>query len=125
MPRDFSRSDRVADAIQKALALIIGDQLRDPRIGMVNVNAVVVSRNLAHAKVFVTFVDNPKNTGVEERVGVLNRAAGFLRKEVGQHIQMRVVPQLNFIFDETVFRALEISDLIDRAMESDSAKHHD
>jgi ribosome-binding factor A len=122
MSREFSRTDRVADALQKALAVIIQNELRDPRIGMVSVNAVEVSRDLAHAKVFVTFVDNPKNCPPDERVAILNKVSGFLRSALGQDIQMRTIPQLRFVFDETIYKAQEISDLISKARKSDEDK---
>lgn len=125
MPKEFSRAERVADAIQRELAQVIRNEIRDPRIGMVSVNAVQVSKDLSNAKVFVTFVDNPKNVEPVERVAVLAKAAGFLRTAISHEIRMRSVPQLRFHFDETVYRALEISDLIDQAIKSDNDKKPD
>lgn len=125
MPKEFSRAERVGDAIQRELSQVIRDQIRDPRVGMVSVNAVQVSKDLSIAKVYVTFVDNPKNVEPQERVEVLSRAAGFLRTAVSHEIRMRSVPQLRFLFDETVYKALEISDLIDQAIKSDAEKHQD
>jgi len=122
MAREFTRTDRVADALQKELAVIIRDEVRDPRVGMVSVNAVEVSRDLSYAKVFVTFVDNPKDCQPKERVAVLNKVSGFLRSALGREVQMRIIPQLKFVFDETVYRAQEISDLITRALKSDEEK---
>lgn len=121
MPREFRRSDRVGDAIQRELAELIRHEIRDPRIGMVSVNAVKVASDLSTAKVYVTFVDNPKNAAVDERVGLLNKAAGFLRTRVGNEIQMRSVPRFYFVHDETVYKAESISKLIDQALESDAA----
>jgi len=124
MPREFSRTDRVADAIQRELAPLIREQIRDPRIGMVSINAVQVSKDLSNAKVFVTFVDNPKGVEPQERVVILSKAAGFLRSEIAREIRMRSVPQLRFVFDETVYKALEMSDLIDRAIKLDKTKQN-
>ena len=125
MPKEFSRAERVGDAIQRELSQVIRNELRDPRIGMVSVNAVQVSRDLATAKVYVTFVDNPKNVEPAERLAVLGKAAGFLRSMISREIRMCVVPQLRFVFDETFYKALEISDLIDQAIKSDQANHRD
>jgi len=125
MPKEFSRAERVGDAIQRELAQVIRNEIRDPRVGMVSVNAIQVSKDLSNAKVFVTFVDNPKNVEPSERVAVLAKAAGFLRTAISHEIRMRSVPQLRFHFDETVYRALEISDLIDEAIKSDEANHQD
>ena len=122
MPREFQRTDRVADALQKELAQIIREEIRDPRIGMVSVNAVQVSKDLSHAKIFVTFIDNPKNEQPENRVALLNKASGFLRNAVGHEVQMRVIPQLKFVFDETIYKAQEMSELISNALRSDAEK---
>ena len=125
MPKEFSRAERVGDAIQRELSQVIRNELRDPRIGMVSVNAVQVSRDLSTARVYVTFVDNPKNVEPAERLAVLAKAAGFLRSMISREIRMCVVPQLRFVFDETFYKALEISDLIDQAIKSDQANHKD
>ncbi|MCL4152585.1 UNVERIFIED_CONTAM: hypothetical protein GTU68_047781 [Idotea baltica] len=87
---------------------------------MVNLNAVKVANDLSTAKVYLTFVDNPKNAPVEERIEALNKASGFLRSLVGNEIQMRTVPRFHFIHDETVYKAESISKLIDQALESDA-----
>lgn len=123
MPREFRRSDRVGDAIQRELAELIRHEVRDPRVGMVSVNAVKVASDLSTAKVYVTFVDNPKNASVEERIAVLNKASGFMRSRVGSEIQMRSVPRFYFVHDETVYNAENISKLIDKAIESDIQNH--
>jgi len=122
LPREFSRTDRVADAIQRELAPLIREEIRDPRVGMVSINAVQVSKDLSNAKVFVTFVDNPKNADSAQRIAILDKAAGFLRSGVGRAIRMRSVPQLRFVFDETVYKALEMSDLIDQVIKLDQEK---
>lgn len=123
MPKEFRRSDRVADALQREVAEIIRAEIRDPRVGMVNVNAVKVASDLSVAKVYLTFVDNPQNVPVEERITTLNKAAGFLRTQIGKEIQMRSIPRLHFVHDETVYRAESISKLIDDALQDDAAKH--
>ncbi|ACE83776.1 30S ribosome-binding factor RbfA [Cellvibrio japonicus] len=119
MPREFTRSDRVSDAIQRLLAQVIPQEVRDPRLGMVNINAVAVSRDMAFAKVYVTFVgvtDEPKSL---EGIGILNKASGFLRSFVARELSMRTVPKLQFIYDKTSIRGQELSSLIDRAIAED------
>ena len=123
MAREFRRSDRVGDAIQRELAELIRHEIRDPRIGMVNVNAVKVASDLSTAKVYVTFVDQSAQNPVETRIAVLNKAAGFLRSRIGKEIQMRSVPRFYFQHDETVYNAENISNLIDQALESDARNH--
>ena len=121
MPREFSRSDRVADAIQRELASLIQLEMRDPRIGMVNINSVDVSRDLAYAKVYVTFVDRPEQSLIDRRLTILNRASGYLRNLLGKTIQLRVTPDLQFHFDHSVDRGLHLSELIDRAVREDAS----
>lgn len=125
MAREFQRSDRVGDALQRELSALIRAEIRDPRIGMVNVNIIKVASDLSTAKVYLTFVDNPKGASVVERIEVLNKAAGFLRSRLSSEVQMRSVPRLRFIHDETVYNAEHISSLIDQALASDAKNHTD
>lgn len=121
MPREFKRSDRVADAIQRSLAHIIQMEVRDPRLGMVNINAVAVSRDLSLAKVYVTFVGQGGEVEDEEKVAVLNKAASFIRGLMARDINIRVTPRLVFMYDKSVVRGQRMTDLIDRALSSDRA----
>jgi len=115
----------VGDALQRELSKLIHAEIRDPRIGMVNVNIVKVASDLSTAKVYLTFVDNPQNAPVAERIDVLNKAAGFLRSRLSGEIKMRSVPRFRFMHDETVYNAERISSLIDQAIASDADKHTD
>ena len=123
MPREFFRSDRVSDAIQRLLGQIIPQEIRDPRVGMININQVTVSRDMAHAKVYVTFVGDDEAKSLEA-VSVLNKASGFLRTFVARELDMRTVPKLQFFYDKTAIRGQEISSLIDRALAEDK-RHQD
>lgn len=113
MAREFFRSDRVGDAIQRELASLIQQEVRDPRVGMVNVNAVKVTRDLAHARVFVTFVNDLDQANVAQRIKVLNQASGFIRAQLSHRIDLRIVPHLKFEFDESIYRGEHMSKLID------------
>jgi ribosome-binding factor A len=123
MPREFTRKDRVSDALQRELAELIRHEVRDPRLGLVNVTAVEVNRDLAHAKVFVSFVDTDSEEECQEAAGVLNGAAGFLRSRLAKQMQMRTTPRLHFIYDPSSKRGQDLSALIDSAVKSDE-KHH-
>ncbi|HWV16471.1 MAG TPA: 30S ribosome-binding factor RbfA [Cellvibrio sp.] len=125
MPREFTRSDRVSDAIQRLLARIIPQEIRDPRIGMVNINDVTVTRDMAYAKVFVTFVGDETEAESLEAAKILNKAAGFLRTFLAKELSMRTVPKLQFIYDKTAIRGQELSHLINRALAEDSQHQHD
>lgn len=125
MPREFTRSDRVSDAIQRILGQVIAQEVRDPRVGMVNINAVTVTRDMAYAKVFVTFVGAEDEVASLASASVLNKASGFLRTFLAKELSMRTVPKLQFIYDKTAIRGQELSYLIDRAMKEDSLHVHD
>lgn len=125
MAREFHRADRVADAMRRELAQLIQQEVRDPRLGMVNVNDVEVSRDLTVAKVFVTFVGEDDRTKINTSMEVLNKAAGFLRTQLARAIQIRTIPRLQFRYDETSVRGQELSALIDKAVKADRSHHPD
>lgn len=118
MPREFTRAERVSDAIQQEVSVLIRDSIRDPRVGMVSVTDVEVSRDLAYAKVHVTFVGEKSEEEIEEAIRALNGAAGYLRKLLASSIKMRKTPQLTFLFDESGRRGQQLSALIDYAVSS-------
>jgi len=118
--REFSRTRRVGEQIQRELAQLIQQELKDPRLGMVTVSAVEVSRDLAHAKVYITTV-NPEQD-IEQQLKVLRRAAGFLRRELGRRMIMRIVPVLRFVYDESIERGSRLTSLIEEAVSKDRKK---
>lgn len=128
MPREFKRSSRVADAIQRSLATLIPKEVRDPRIaGMVNVNEVVVSKDLSTAKVYVTFIGVNDKKQCEQSAEILNKAASFLRSLVGKDIVMRSTPKISFFYDDTAVKGANLSQLINQALACDNSEvdeHH-
>lgn len=110
MPREFSRTRRVSELIRRELASIISTRLGDPRVGLVTITAVEVSRDLKHAKVFVTKLGEQ-----EEMVSTLNKASGFLGRELGARLTMKACPSLSFVYDHSVERGVALSSLIDEA----------
>ena|SRR5690606_2829687 len=125
MPREFTRSDRVSDAIQRLLGTLIPQEIRDPRVGMVNINDVTVTRDMAYAKVYITFVGSENEAASIEAAAVLNKASGFLRTFLAKELSMRTVPKLQFIYDKTAIRGQQLSSLIDKAVATDRARYHD
>lgn len=119
MPREFSRTDRVADFIKRELALQIQNEMRDPRTRFVTVTDVEVSRDLAHANVHVTVVDQPSPQARQEILQALRGAAGFLRGRLSKVSQMRTTPELHFFYDESSERGAHLSRLIDQAIAQD------
>ena len=114
MPRDFSRTLRIAEQIQRELADLVRLEVKDPRVGMVTLTEVEVSADYAHAKVFFTTLGNADQ--VAAATAGLNHAAGFLRHELGRRIKLRNIPQLHFAYDESVERGIRLSRLIDQAV---------
>ena len=111
MTKDYSRLDRINDAIMREISVLIQQQVSDPRIGMVSVTEVSVSRDLSHAKVFVSVMQPDEK--IPEAIKALNHAAGFLRHELAQRIDLRFMPKLRFYYDDSLIRGNRISALID------------
>ena|SRR5215469_8448084 len=120
MAREFQRSTRVAEQLQRELAGLIGRVLEDPRAGLVTVTAVEVSKDLNYAKVFVSSLG--QGLSHAELIAALQKGAGFLRHELGQVMRLRVVPELRFHYDETEERAARLEALIARANNPDDGK---
>lgn len=121
MPKEFSRTRRVGEQIRRELAQLIRDEITDPRMAMVSITSVVVSKDLAHAKVYVTILGDPGERG--GIVGGLNHAAPMLRHRLGRHMHIRTVPRLEFVYDEIVERGARLSALISEAVAADAARH--
>ena len=115
--KDYSRSERVADQIQREVAEIIAQELEDPRIGRVTVSGSSLSKDLSNATLFITM---PADGDVQRALEGLNRASGFVRKRLGQRVRMRYVPRLRFAHDETLDRATRVGELIDAAIRTGS-----
>lgn len=125
MAKDYSRTQRIGDQMQRELALMIQREIKDPRLGMVTITAVDVSRDLSHAQVHITVMgldDDPQ--AIKLNLGILSDAAGFLRMQLGKSMKLRTVPQLNFKYDASIRRGAELSALIERAV-SEDRKHQD
>lgn len=119
MARDFPRSERLASQIQRELAQLIQTGLKDPGLVMPSVLGVEVSHDLAHARVYFSVLD-PENAAA--CLEALDRARGFLQREVGKRLKTRVTPKLSFVYDDTDIRGRQLSDLIDSAIASDRQK---
>jgi len=117
------RDLRVGDFIRDELASIIQRQMRDPRVGMVVVNDVHVSKDLSWADVYVTSIDATTGSERQALLKVLNNAAGYFRSELAKRHSMRTTPKPRFHYDESVERGPRLEALIDSAL-ADDARHH-
>ena len=137
MPREFSRGRRVADHIQKELAVLIQQEVKDPRLGLVTINEVKVSRDLGFADVYFTSFssdtfrandsldeDEVEDAEREERnslspAEVLENAAGFLRSRLAKSLSTRTTPKLRFHYDHTIEQGAKMTQAIKKAIEGD------
>ena len=117
MPREFPRTRRVGEQIQRELADLIRSELKDPRLGMVSISAVQVSRDMGHAKVYVSVLGTEEQA--TESVRVLRHAAGFLRHKLGRLLHIRVIPELHFFLDRSLEEGARLGALINEAIASD------
>jgi ribosome-binding factor A len=126
MAREFSRTDRVGQQIHKEVASILQHEFkhREPQVGMITVSGVEVSRDLAHAKIFVTFYSNSPEK-VNEDFERLQESRSFVRGLLGRRIRMRNVPAVHFFKDSSIEEGARISALVNKAVASDKAKHVD
>ena len=110
MSSDFKRTDRVAEMMQRKLAQIIQQEIKDPRLpSLVTISAVKVARDLGHAKIYFTVY----NGDAVQTEGILNAAASYLRTALARTVTLRTVPQLHFIHDKSVEYGSRLSRLID------------
>ena len=117
MPKDYSRTLRIADQIQRELADLIRNELKDRRVGMITLTDVEVSQDYTHAKIFYTSLGSEEDNFLTDKG--LEHATGFLRSQLSHRLLLRVVPQRHFIYDESVERGIRLSQLIDKAVEQD------
>lgn len=109
-----ARGLRVADQIQRDVAEIIWSELKDPRVGMITLTEVQLTPDYAHAKIyFTTLADDP--AAIKNTLEGLNKAAGFLRAQLGLRLHIHTLPQLHFVHDTSTMRGMAMSKLIDEA----------
>ncbi len=125
MARDYSRTERIADQLQRELAQLIQFEVKDPRLGMVTVSYVKVAKDLGFADVYITVLPlNGKDEAeaIVDSLKVLNSAAGFLRGELARNVKLRVMPQLRFHFDDTIERGRNLHHLIEATIREENQK---
>jgi len=116
MAKNPTRLGRIADQIQKDLAELIRTEVKDPRVGMITLTGVEISSDHHHAKVFFTTLGGPES--IAKAADGLAHASGFLRSHLAKGLKLRIVPELHFIYDESVERGIRLSRLIDDAIAS-------
>ena len=112
--KSFSRKDRVSEQIRRELAELIRTELKDPRVGMISITDVVVTADYAHAKVFFSTLAGRES--LPDVMTGLQKASGFLRRELGKRISIHMTPQLHFVFDQSLERGADMDQLIKEAL---------
>ena len=123
MPKEYSRTRRIGEQLKRELAVLVRTEADDPRLLMVSITAVEVTRDLAYATVYITLLGDP-----EQRAPVLaalNHNAVAFRRILGKQLHVRTIPKLTFVYDEVIERGAALSKLIDSAVQSDREKHQD
>jgi len=115
MKRGYDRTRRIGDLIQQTLAQMLLQDMSDERFHLVTVTSVAVTKDLAHAKIFVSMLIDDEEE-IKQTVISLNRAAKPLRYNLAREVKLRVVPELKFIYDSTTAHGFKISNLIDEAV---------
>ncbi|MEO9493690.1 MAG: 30S ribosome-binding factor RbfA [Vibrio splendidus] len=124
MSKEFSRTQRVSQQLQKELALILQREVRDSRIGMVTISDVEVSRDLAYAKVFVTFLCIGEQTP-ESCLAALKEHEVPVRMALGKRIRHRLTPEVRFTYDNTLVEGMRMSNLVSEVLNDDKRKQEE
>lgn len=120
MPKEYSRVSRVAEVIQRELSIIVQREMRDPRLGMITIIDVEVTKDLKIAKVYFSLLEE-NDERIQNTCKVLNEASGFLRKQVAQRVKLRTTPSLSFVYDDTLLKGNRLHKLIDDAVKQDKS----
>ena len=123
MAKEFERTQRVSHYLHEELARLLQNTVRDPRGQDVNLTGVEVSRDLSHAKVFFTLMNDVTSEERTEISAVLSRVSGFLRSEIAKQSSMRIVPRISFRFDESVGRGRDLENLLREVRAADAKLH--
>jgi len=116
MAREFSRTSRIGEMIQRELAQMIQHEVSDPRVGMVTVSHVDVTSDLKYSKVYVTrLATTESEEEIEQCLQGLNRAAGFLRRGLAGRVELRAIPELRFYYDKSLEHGFHMDELISKA----------
>lgn len=120
MPKDASRSQRIAEQIQRELAELIQLEVKDPRVGMITLTGVEVTSDYSHAKVFFSLLGDQAR--LQQALIGLNSAAGYLRSQVAHRMKLRIMPALHFVHDTSIEEGMRLDKLISDAIAED-ARH--
>jgi ribosome-binding factor A len=111
MPKEFGRSARVSSQMQKELALILQRDIDDSRLGFITINEVIVSKDLAAAKIYFTVL-NSDGLGKKNHIKWLNELAPMIRHLLAKKMQLRHISELKFLYDDSFDTGMRVSELL-------------
>ncbi|KPK58324.1 MAG: ribosome-binding factor A [Gammaproteobacteria bacterium SG8_31] len=123
MSKEFSRNRRIAEQMRRNLSEIVRRELKDPRLQFLTITRVDLSGDLSHAKVFFSLLQPDADPG--PAAAALDRAAGFVRSQLGRSMHIRQIPELHFIHDTSLAEGARITSLVEEAVEQDRRRHTD
>ena len=125
MPKDFSRTQRIAGLLKRQIALIIQRDVNDPRTKMITISEVSVAKDLSYAKVYISPVGTDDEKAIKDTLKGLKKASGYIRHLLRDAVDLRVIPQLHFVYDDSINRGIHLSQLIDEAIAADEKVEND
>lgn len=117
MPREFSRTRRVAEQLKRELSVLMREELQAPELSLASLTEVQVTRDMSHAKIYVSSLD--MQGGADKATEILQDAAGMLRQRLGKLLRLRSIPQLHFLPDHLQEEAQQMDRLIEQAVAAD------
>lgn len=124
MPRDFSRTRRVAEQLKRELSTLMREELQDPELKLASLTEVKVTRDMGHATIYVSSLDLQSGEGADKAAATLQGVAGMLRQRLGKMLRLRSIPQLHFLADHLQEDAEHMNRLIEEAVATDR-QHRD
>jgi ribosome-binding factor A len=112
---DYQRSERVGDLLIEVISDLLRKEIRDPRVHTVTLTRAKVTKDLKHARIYVSFLGAQEQKS--EALAGLRSASGFIRSKLGKHIKLRFIPTIEFVYDDAEDEARRIDDLLDRVKE--------
>lgn len=119
--KQSNRQQRVAQQIQREVALILQREIQGPELSFITVAQVKVSGDLQHAKIYVTFF-NDDAQAIQKGMEVLQESTSYIRSLLARALRLRVMPEIAFIYDDTLKEGLRLSALITRSVSDDAQR---